>query len=898
MRHRGTRGFSAAKTADDKTRSKSQPLPQARLTNRETRNNRRFLNRRFQARVSTPLIEPLRSLTIERKGESRVIILVVSLTLLGAPEADRGAIERIEFFEKNVRPVLAARCYRCHSDASEKLRGGLALDRSEGWIRGGSRGVAIVPGEPESSLLIRAVRYGDKDLKMPPDGKLTDREIDRLVEWVKLGAPAPRSAESLQEGTTDIASGRSFWAFQPPERPKVPQVRDTSWPRTHLDHFVLARLEPHGLKPATDADRTTLIRRLYFDLLGLPPPPEAIAAFVADPSPLATDELIDRLLASRHFGERWGRHWLDVARFAESTGRSVNFPYNYAWRYRNYVIDALNADKPYDRFIREQVAGDLLMAASQREANENIIATGFLAIGPRELNYDDRELANTERYFLHSVDEQIDVTMRGILGLTVSCAQCHDHKFDPIPTVDYYALAGIFRSSETLVGYVHGLGNSGRYFPERLALLKDLPGADYDTVGAYRREATAAWRALKKEMTDLWLVRRQEGQVGFTNELREKQEKVVRDHRAKLDALAKELPPNLPVALGVVDGEEPADMRVYIAGDPENLGPLAPRGFLRVLGSAGTTTPIPANQSGRAQLADWLASRENPLTARVMVNRIWHHLFGRGIVRTVDNFGATGERPSHPRLLDHLAHRFMDQDWSVKSVIREIVRSRVYQLASDHDAENYAIDPDNRFLWRRSRRALEVEALRDALLSASGQLDPSRPNGSPLMRSGAAQIRSTKNLPPEATTIHHRHRTVYQTLIRDMEPDMLRLFDFPSTSSVHGRRNATIVAAQALFFLNDPFVTKQSHHAALRVLGRQDLSRRQRIDLAYRLILGRAASVDEKRKAERFLDARVASTSVATAGAGEGPDQENERIEAWSRFVQLLFASAEFRYIE
>ena len=816
--------------------------------------------------------------------------------LLAAVPAD------VEFFERKIRPVLVRQCYKCHSADAESVKGGLYLDHRAGLIEGGDNGPAIVPGRADQSRLIDAIRYDGKASSMPPDGKLPDSVIADFKRWVASGAADPRARNVTSvKSEIDVEAGREFWAFQPPQPVDVDTLFKSDWPRTTIDLLVFAGLKRQKLKPVGDASARVLIRRAYFDLIGLPPSPgdvdEFESAFARDRQ-AAIRQVVDRLLSSPRFGERWGRHWLDVVRFAESTGRSVNFPYNYAWRYRNYVIDSFNKDKSYVRFVREQIAGDLLPARDDEEANEHIIATGFLAIGPRELNYDDREAAKTERYFLHSVDEQIDVTSRGILALTVSCAQCHDHKFDPIPTTDYYALAGIFRSSESLVGYVHGLGNSGRYFPERLALLKGFQDAEYKTYEAYREDATAAWNTLKRVMTDLWTIRRQEGQVGFTNQMREKQEEVVKDHRKKLDDLAKELPPEMPVALGVVDRGQPADMHVYIAGDPESPGPLVRRGFLQVVGPSGPAV-IPKDQSGRLQLAEWLVHRNNPLTARVMVNRIWHHLFGRGVVPTVDNFGATGQKPTNLRLLDYLALRFMEQGWSVKSMIREIVLSRVYQLASDHHAASYAIDPDNQSLWRMSRRRLEVEPLRDAMLAVSGQLDLSLPAGSPLMRSGAGQIRSSKDIPAPARTAGGKHRAVYQTLIRDMEPEMLGLFDFPSTSNVHGRRDTTTVATQALFFMNDPFVVKQARFAAQRALAERQLDREQRIELAYRLALGRRPSSEESQEAVAFLASeRVGERRTEGSASRAGEVDASEPVEAWSRLFQTLFASAEFRYIE
>ena len=846
-----------------------------------------------------------RTLQIEPcRTQIRQATLAICCAMQLVVEARATGADELEFFEKRIRPVLVERCYECHSPKAEIIQGGLLLDTREGMRSGGDSGAAVIPGRPAESLLLAALRHKDDVSPMPPAGKLPNGVIDDFEHWIVDGAVDPRVQMIAKvKRNVDLTAGRKHWAFRLPERAGSDAPSGADWPRTKVDEIVCAEFQHRGLQPVADTPPDVLVRRAFFALSGLPPSPddgdEFEAAWIRDRS-TAFPRLVDRLLSSPRFGERWGRHWLDVVRYAESTGRSVNFPYNYAWRYRNYVIDAFNKDKPYDRFVREQIAGDLLPSESVDEANEQAVATGFLAIGPRELDYDDREPAKTERYFLHGIDEQIDVTTRGILALTVACAQCHDHKFDPILTTDYYALAGIFRSSQTLVGYVHGLGNSGRYFPEQLAVLKGLENVDYEAYEAYRREATAAWRALKKEMTDLWTIRRQEGQPGFTNAMRETQEEVVKDHRKRLDDLAKKLPLHMPVALGIIDHTTPADMRVYIAGDPQNPGPLVRRGFLQVIGTT-EAMEIPVGQSGRLQLADWLVQRDNPLTARVMVNRIWHHLFGRGIVATVDNFGATGEPPSNLRLLDYLALRFVEQGWSVKTMIREIMLSRVYQLASQSHPANAAVDPDNHFHWRMNRRCLEVEALRDAMLATSGQLDLTRPVGSPLMRSGAGQIGSSKDVPEEALSASGRRRTVYQTLVRELEPEMLRLFDFPSTSSVHGRRTTTIVPTQALFFMNDPFVLEQSRLAAARLLARRELDDRRGVELAYRLVLGRRPKNEETQDAITFLAAMPPSEESLAGAPKSAAEEINEgvhRSEIWARFMQMLFASAEFRYIE
>ena len=778
---------------------------------------------------------------------------------VGAAEPEAAGVE---FFEKKIRPMLIKHCYECHSSQAKDSQGWAVVGQSgQSGMAGGDSGPAVVPGDVEGSLLIESLHYGDDSVQMPPKGKLPDQVIADFEKWVTLGAPDPRSGEAVRpKSEIDWEAAKKFWSFQPPQQAPVPQIANADWPRDPIDHFILARLTERGLEPVGDAPRVALIRRAYYDLIGLPPNPQQVDTFVNDKSSQAFTTVVDRLLASPQFGERWGRHWLDLARYAESTGRSVNYPLNHAWRYRNYVIDALNADKPYDQFIREQIAGDLLPAENDQQANEQKIATGFLAVSPRALDYDDRKDVETEKYFLQDVDEQIDVTCRGILALTVSCARCHDHKFDPIPTADYYALAGIFRSSDALVGMVHGLGNSPRYKPN---LLGRLAGADPKVDAAfdkYLEQVNAVWDPLKEEMTELWVIRRQEGQVGFTDKMRLDQEKVVNDMRKKLVALLKKLPPNMPAVMCMRDSDELRDVHVCIAGDPGNPGPLAPRGFLQAL-NVKDELEIPEGQSGRLQLAQWLTSRNNPLTARVMVNRVWLHLFGRGLVSTVDNFGWGGAKPSHPELLDHLAIRFMDKGWSLKKLIREIMLSRVYQLSSEHHADNYVVDPDNVLLWRMSRRRLEVEPIRDSILTVSGKLNLKRPVGSPLMKYGAGQFKSTYSA---ARSDGGVHRTVYQMLVRDMEPEMFQVFDFPSTSNVHGQRDTTTVASQALFLMNSPMIQEHATTAAQKLLATKGIGPKQRVERAYRQVLCRKPSEEETERVLAYLAEYVQADKVET----------------------------------
>ena len=530
--------------------------------------------------------------------------------------------------------MLVAQCGKCHSSAAEKLRGGLRLDSRTGLRKGGETGPAIVPGQPEESLLLRAIRYGDEDLQMPPKGKLPDAVIADFEAWIKMGAPDPRvgpAPAAAGRQSTVAGKGRDFWSFQPPRKSSSPLVHRPDWPRGEIDRFLLAALEARGLSPVGDAERSRLLRRLSFDLCGLPPTPEELDAFLDDHSDDAFSKVVDRLLASRRFGERWGRHWLDVARYAESSGKT-NFTYPQAWRYRDWAIASFNADKPFDQFVREQIAGDLLSADDDRTRASQIIATGFLALGSKA-----HDAENRGQFVLDVIDEQIEATTRAFIGLTVACARCHDHKMDPIPQRDYYALSGIFRSTQTCSGTLAGV------FPNfNASPLIELPPA---------RKVPAAVPALAPQqratMEDrlAGLVRERDaippGEANRDRMRRATSMIATLRHRLLIDR-----PGELPraFAMGVRERDEAVDSPLYIRGELDQPGEIVPRGLIHLVGDDRSASS-PAG-SGRRELADWLASRANPLTARVMVNRVWLHLFGRGLVATPDNFGSAGARPA------------------------------------------------------------------------------------------------------------------------------------------------------------------------------------------------------------------------------------------------------------
>jgi cytochrome c553 len=817
------------------------------------------------------------------------LVVSFSLALLAAaPGAVLGQTappddpKLVEFFEKKIRPLLVSNCYNCHS-ANTNAKGGLRVDDRNGLIQGGNRGPAVVPGQAEKSLVIEAVRYTKKGLKMPPKKQLSAQQIADLTQWIKDGAAWPRVGVPVALGKPNAKYDKlrkEHWAWQPMRQTKAPAVQDTSWVRTDIDRYLLARLEKKGLKPVRDADRATLLRRVTFDLTGLPPTLEEIDAFLKNNSPDAFTKVVDRLLASPAFGQRWGRHWLDVARYGESTGSSRNVPYPHAWRYRDYVIDAFNNDKPYDQFIREQIAGDLLPATSQAQRDEQVIATGFLALGVRDVNQRFKV-----RFIMDNVDEQIDTVSRSVLALTVSCARCHDHKFDPIPTKDYYALAGIFRSTDLCAGVRNKMGGGGLDYYDT-AMLLPLGSAKFPPDPKAPEKIAQAKAALAKARAEFQALQGTPEAKVLDSDGRPK----LASARQKMNNLQQELlaltDPAVQgqVALGVRDARTPGDTEIRIRGEAEKLGPIVPRGFLSVL-DVPKAPKIKPNQSGRLELAQWLTSAQNPLTARVMVNRVWQHLFGQGLVSSVDNFGVTGDVPSHPELLDHLATQLIKDGWSVKKLVRRVVLSRAYQLSSEAPPANLAVDPANRLLWRHGPRRLDAEEIRDAMLAVAGKLDLSRPKGSPAKDLKVIELPNNgplaKRLEEEARK--STQRSVYLPLVRGITPRSLEVFDFAEQGMVTGSRDTTTVATQALYLLNDSFVQQQSLALANRLLQQPEGDDASRIHLAYRLAMGRVATAKEVERVKTYLSEYEAAT--------------DSRPAAWASFCQALLASAEFRFL-
>jgi hypothetical protein len=932
--------------------------------------------------------------------------------LLGAAEPGG-----VEFFEKRVRPVLVERCYECHGE--KKQKGGLRLDSAAAVRAGGDSGAVLVPGQPEKSLLIKVISWSDPDLQMPPKNKLPDAEIAVLTEWVKMGAPDPRTNQSSQIANLK-SQPTNHWAYQPLKKSMPPATKDASWPRTDTDRFILAKLDAKQLRPNPDADRITLLRRTYYDLIGLPPTPEQIDDFVKDSSPDAFARVVDRLLASPQFGERWGRHWLDVARYAESVTLR-GFIFKEAWRYRDYVIDSFNNDLPFDQFIREQMAGDLLDSRSLAEKRRRMIATTFLALGNTNLEEQDKAQLRMD-----IVDEQLDTIGKAFLAQTIGCARCHDHKFDPIPTRDYYAMAGILRNTKTVTnanvsGWLelplpvepeqekvfvaheqqvavlqkeikaakdaakalagkNSEPKSGRDFQPAVVAASALPGLVVDSaqakaVGEWKHsqfskhyigdgyvhddmkgkgEKTLTFQPdLKKGLYEVRFAY-QHGTSratnvpvtvfhadGETTVLVNEQEAPVLDGRfvslgqfrfegngfgyalvsnegtqghvtadavqflpaevaeiavatsdakkkpaakgdtvnvsAELKALEVKLKklqesgPKRPLVMSVREEEKIEDAFIHVRGSVHNLGAKAPRGFLQVA-TLGVPPVVPEKQSGRREFADWIASPSNPLTARVMVNRTWHWLFGAGLVRTTDNFGTTGETPSHPELLDHLATQFIAQGWSVKKLVREIVLSRTYQMSSEVGRGVLTApqaDLENRLYSRANRRRLDAEALRDTMLSVSGQLSGER--GGPSFKLALSADYGFN----DAGT----RRSVYVPAFRNALPEIFEAFDFADPSMVVGVRNVSTVAPQALFLMNHPFVREQAKRAAQRLGAEKLPDDDARVLRAYRLALGRAPTAGESAVAKKLLR----DTTNAT--------------EAWTDLFHALFASADFRYV-
>jgi len=736
-----------------------------------------------------------------------------------APRQDKDPAG-IEFFEKKIRPVLVDHCYQCHSAKSTKVKANLLLDTQAGTRKGGDSGPTLVAGHPEKSLLIKALKQTD-DLRMPPKGKLSAEIIANFEKWIALGAPDPRDGVNLAAKGIDWNTARQFWAFQPPTKHPLPQVKDKAWPKKDIDFFLLSEMDKRQLKPVRPATKLELIRRATFDLIGLPPTPEEIDGFVKDTSPDAFAKVVDRLLTSPHYGERWARYWLDVSRFADDRALAKAEPYPHAHRYRDWVIQALNQDMPYDRFLSLQLAGDMLPEKGE-DSFVRLAGLGFQGLGAEyhKGNFAAQVMAD-------ELDDRIDTLSRGLLGLTVACARCHDHKYDPIPTLDYYSLAAAYQGST-------------------LSMLPLSSPAEAEKFNAWQQEAK------KKEAKLAQLVQKKAD--------RKEQDALkaeIEEHKKKA--------PKAPLMIHGVRGGGQA-MRVNIRGNVEKLGDPAPPGFLRIFQANGGL-PLSARSFTRLDLAKAIATPENPLTARVFVNRVWGHHFGRGIVGTPSNFGKLGDRPTHPELLDTLTVRFVENGWSIKWLHREIMLSAAYQLSSASDVKNAAQDVENRYLWRMTPRRLDFEAWRDAVLMVSGRLD--RTIGGPSFELGDAK-----------TNIR---RTIYAKVSRVTPNSMLTMFDFPDANVSSARRSVTTIPQQQLFVLNSEFMIENAKAFA----GRLEKAAKEdegRIELAFRLAYGRLPEDAEKRIAIEFLRTT--------------PSGDADRLTSWQQYAQAILATNEFAWID
>jgi hypothetical protein len=696
---------------------------------------------------------------------------------------------------------------------------------------------------------------------------------------------------------SDPVSGREHWAFQQLVNPAPPVIKATHWPRSRLDSFILARLEASDLRPAPDADRRTLLRRAYFQLVGLPPSPEQVAAFLEDDRPDAFEAQVDRLLESPQFGERWGRHWLDLARYADSNGLDENFLLREAWRYRNWVIDAVNADMPFDRFLLEQIAGDLLPFDSIERRDRQRIAAGFLVVGPKVLlGVDERKQR------MDVADEQLDTIGRAILGQTLGCARCHDHKFDPIPTAAYYALAGIFTSTDVMerrymlgeqrvMERLAGLGPDGHeldaeyeaYWRE-LPQLKEKQKHAKEALEILEKGDAQAFETLAREHADV--IADGAADVRRTAEARVAAQKELLGRLDEAIAKPPEIPPR---AMVPCDREAPADEHVRLAGQFDRLGEQVPRGFLTAISDRNAR--IPGGQSGRLEFACWLFDVDNGagrLAARVLANRVWHHLIGRGIVSTVDNFGRTGDGPSHPELLDYLAGELIDSGWSLKSLVRKIVLSRTFAMSSRHDEAGHSLDPENRLLWRAHRRRLDPESLRDAMLAAAGTLDL-KPMESTVWYLGdqATAVGDNKN----RRRTDFPCRSIYVPVIRNDLPELFDVFDFADPHATTGMRPQTMVATQGLFMLNDQFVMDAAEATARRLLAEEGNQEPAKLlDRLFAWVLLAQAEGEEQVKLLRYLQRTRADLTA------DGVDEAD--VRAWAMVCQALFASSRFQILE
>ena len=838
----------------------------------------------------------IRNMSNSRNPILKIRCGVLLLCFLVFPWFPATAVEdsRETFFETRIRPILLGRCLECHGP--DKQKNGLRVDSLSALLKGGKSGPALVRGKPELSLIVQATLGMDDDLKMPPKVPLTKREKDDLAEWVGSGAFWPA-------GPVAKISSKEHWAFRAPAKVDPP-VDPTGWaePDSMIDRFVSVSLRQKGLRPAKRATRESLLRRLYFDLLGLPPTPEQVLDFLRDDSPKAYEELVDSLLASPHYGERWGRHWLDVARYADTAGDNSDFPIPEASLYRDYVIDAFNKDKPYDEFIREQLAGDVLAKkGSSKLYAERTIATGFVGLSRRFGTYMDEapELI---------IEDTLDVVGRGLMGITLKCARCHSHKYDPVSMDDYYGLYGIFASSSYPFPGSESSPRSQRMVSTSPTQeMNRLLGTKSQDVLKMRRhientlkdgEAAKKYFDWKKKSDQLLdEINVLEGRGEDAAELRDRLSRI--DLHAARSKVLTEVAA-LELRIHEIESEEGllrayaleeaeiGDVRMQLSGDPTRWGPWVKRGFPS-FAKVKNPPAIPEGSSGRLELAEWLVRPDHPLTARVMVNRIWQWHFGKPLVATPSNFGIRGAYPTHPGLLDWLAVDFIEGGWSIKRLHRKILLSSTYRLSSESIARNEAVDPANRLYWRFDRRRLDAEAIRDSMLHASGRLELSRPGFHPFPP--RKNYKFTQHNPFQAV-YPSNHRSVYLMTQRFKRHPFLNLFDGPDTNVSTPVRSTSTVPQQALFLMNGKFVRELSVEFADRILGAAkedgDL-----LNFAHMTAWGRPPTEREREKANRYL-----SEFYRTLDGDRGRAADRAKRDAWASYGSVLFCSNEFLYVD
>ncbi|HZF00215.1 MAG TPA: PSD1 and planctomycete cytochrome C domain-containing protein [Planctomycetota bacterium] len=793
------------------------------------------------------------------------LILGLAGPVRSQDDSDR---DRLDFFEKRIRPVLVDKCYSCHSPQAEKVKGNFLLDTQEGLVKGGDGGPSITPGDPDKSLLIKALRWTDDDMKMPPKKRLPVDVVADFETWVRKGAVDPRHmAVEKKKAPIDMAAARKRWPFNSVAEPAVPAVAG-DWAWSPIDLFLLAKLTEKGLQPAPDADRRTLIRRVTFDLTGLPPAPEEIDAFLADNTPQAFTRVVERLLASPAYGERWGRHWLDVVRYADTAGDNSDFPVPQLYLYRNYVINSFNEDKPYDEFIREQLAGDLLPFRSDEDRRRNLIATGYLANAKR---FGSR----VDDYPWHlTIEDTIDNLGRTFMGLTVNCSRCHDHKFDPITNEDYYALYGIFESTR-----YPWPGIELKQYQEDF-----IPLVSPDVVERAQKERTAKKAELEatrkrfedeKKNYEKALPEAVDGEADRIRELINDLTRTIDNTRKGNGSILKQ-PLPYETAYAVCEAKKSGNTKVQIKGDPARLGREVPRRFIEVLG--GQELLSDSKGSGRHQLADWIADSANPLTARVMANRVWQHHFGKGIVQTPSDFGRQGRAPTHPELLDWLARRFVERGWSVKELHRAILASHAYRMSCRDDEAAAMADPNDDLLWKFRRSRLEAESIRDALLAVSGTLDRKMGGMHPFPPMTGWDYTQHK---PFLAVYDNTLRSVYLMSQRIRRHPFFGTFDGAETNMSTSMRITSTTPLQALYMLNDPFVHDQARAFASR-LAKEAKDDGSKIDRAFELALGRPPTPEETKGSLDY----VASLRKSL-----------DDVQAWESFARSLFRLNEFVYV-